>query len=431
MKAQRQLMYPITRKELVAPHTLVAVFNDIRNTLAGSSNGTTLDQALVNQLVDVLACKIFDELETPASDPVRFQRHPGESVDDVARRIGDLFSAVKQSSDLARLFSDESLSLDPDMLVYVVEKLQGLELTNASRDAIGEAFEVFIGPSIRGSEGQFFTPRNVVDLACQIVNPKEGELVLDPACGTGGFLLQALRCSGTDTHPRLIGVDKDEFLARIAGIQLLLASRSSRAAVFCSDSLHTSGWSSGLNRALPPGTVDVIITNPPFGAKISVRRDVLHSYSLARKWSRDRAAETWHMQDAIVENRPPQILFIEHCLNMLRPGGRAAIVVPDGILGNESQGYVRHYIRSVADLVAIIDLPLETFMPSTSTKTSLLVLRKKNSIVQDRVFMAIPRQCGHDRRGKTIRNADGQLKDDLPQIAQNFREWSASNAHDF
>jgi type I restriction enzyme M protein len=431
MKPQRQLLYPLIRKELVAPHTLMGVFNDIRNTLAGSSSGTTLDQSLVNQLVDVLACKIYDEIETQESEPVRFQRIPGETVGDVAKKIDDLFRDVKRNSDLSRLFSDESLSLDSEMLVYVVEKLQSLDLTNANRDAIGEAFEVFIGPSIRGSEGQFFTPRNVVDLACQVINPKDGEVVLDPACGTGGFLLQALRCSPRGSHPRVIGVDKDEFLARVAAIQLVLASRSPHSPVFCSDSLNTRTWPADLNRVLQPGSVDVVITNPPFGAKISVRREVLETFTLARKWSRDRTAERWHMQDAVVENRPPQILFLEHCINMLRPGGRAAIVVPDGILGNENQGFVRQYIRNVADVVAIIDLPLETFMPSTSTKTSLLVLRKQNSMTQNRVFMAIPQHCGHDRRGKTLRTDDGQLKDDLPKIALNFREWSADHANDF
>ena len=108
-----------------------------------------------------------------------------------------------------------------------------------------------------------------------------------------------------------------------------------------------------------------------------------------------------------------------------------AIVLPDGILGNENLGFVRQYIKSVADIVAIFDLPLETFMPSTSTKTSLLVLRKKNGINQENIFLAIPEKCGHDRRGKTITRSSGEIDDDLPIVASDFAKWSEENAPDF
>ena len=111
-----------------------------------------------------------------------------------------------------------------------------------------------------------------------------------------------------------------------------------------------------------------------------------------------------------------------------------AIVLPDGILGNESIGFVREFIRMKADVVAIIDLPLETFMPSTSTKTSLLFLRKRDVVevgCQDRVFMAIAENCGHNRRGKILLDEQGNVKDDFPSVAEEFKKWSRKYASDF
>lgn len=421
----------LKREDLKPPHTLIQLFKDLRNTLAGRSSGVTLDQILVSQLIDLIACKVYDEFNTPIGTITQFQVFPKEDPFSLYRRLNDLFQEVRSNAELGQLFSHEELNLEPDLLSVVVGKLQALELTNAGRDAIGEAFEVFIGTSIRGNEGQFFTPRNVVNLACSVINPRKGEVVLDPACGTGGFLLQALRNYEDKGYIAAIGVDKDSFLARIAGIQLILMRGKHKTRAFNADSLHDASWSGELNKAITKGSVDAIITNPPFGAKINVNPEVLVNLELGKQWKRNRKTEEWSVTDSLVENRPPQVLFVEQCLSLLRPGGRCAIVLPDGILGNENLGFVRQYVRAIADIVAIFDLPLETFMPSTSTKTSLLVLRKKNGMAQESVFMAIPQKCGHDRRGKEILNEDGNPDDDLSAVAQEFLKWSESNAPDF
>lgn len=117
------------------------------------------------------------------------------------------------------------------------------------------------------------------------------------------------------------------------------------------------------------------------------------------------------------------------CLELLRPGGRMAIVLPDGILGNNGLEYVRQYILDNADIVAIIDCPVESFLPSTDTKTSLLVLKKKKAAGLPQTFdtfMAIAKTCGHDRRGKEIykRDSDGEciIKDGIPVIDNDFEE---------
>ena len=134
---------------------------------------------------------------------------------------------------------------------------------------------------------------------------------------------------------------------------------------------------------------------------------ILQHFKLGHKWEKDD--NVWKVTDKVDENRTPDILFIERCLDLLKPGGRMAIILPDGILGNDSYEYVRQFIIDNADIVAIIDCPVESFLPSTDTKTSLLILKKKKDIDIPQTFdtfMAIAKTCGHDRRGKEILKRD-------------------------
>jgi type I restriction enzyme M protein len=179
------------RSNLVATSALRPVFRDVRNHLAGNLTGITRDETLAQQIIDVLFCKIFDELDKGPDEYVQFRAGVGESADAVHARILDLFAAVKgRYSDV--FSGPESIEIDPVNMQYVVGELQNYCITEASRDAIGDAFEVFIGPALRGAEGQFFTPRNVVRMMVDILNPKPDEKVIDPACGSGGFLIVAL-----------------------------------------------------------------------------------------------------------------------------------------------------------------------------------------------------------------------------------------------
>lgn len=433
MKSRNQT--PILRKELTAPRTLIHHFLKIRNTLSGQAEGITLDYVLTSQLISLLICKIYDERNTPPEKPTVMQWLPGETLASLNERIQSVFHDVKSQKEIAVLFDDkESIGLTPDLLAQVVRIIQPFELTHAERDVIGEAFESFLGPTLRGEEGQFFTPRNVVKLACEIINPRSGELVVDPACGTGGFLTEVIRKKpANQKNVRVCGIEKDKFLAQVASTQIRLLQKDTDSRVFCANSLSPfHAWPSSLVERVQPGAVDVVITNPPFGSKISVGYEVVRHYHLGKVWRRSRNSTDWAETQSFAKDRPPQILFIERCLELLKPGGRLGIVVPDGILGNVNLGYVREYIRANAEIVAIVDCPLETFLPSTSTKTSLVFLRKKHlGSKQDMIFMAVAEKCGHNRRGKPLVNQDGAPDDDFPIIAKEFRRWSAEYAPDF
>lgn len=425
---------PLLRQDLIKPATLVSQFLRIRNILAGQAEGMTIDQTLASQIIDLLICKMYDEQRCLGDEPVRVQVLPEETSEDLLARLNQLFNEVKMLPDVGALFNDgESLNIPAGVLSDVVRILQPYELTDAGRDVIGEAFESFIGPSLRGEEGQFFTPRNVVRLTCKMLDPKPGEIVVDPACGTGGFLTQVIQSQKMHNSITAVGVDKDCFLARVTAIQIGLLRKDQSSWAFCANSLaQPSTWPSLLQNNVPLGSVSVVMTNPPFGSRISVNNNTLAQFELGRVWKRKPYSKEWYQAPVLAKERPPQILFIERCLDLLRPGGRMGIILPDGVLGNLKEGYVRYYVSAVADVVAIVDLPIETFLPSTSTKTSLLFLRKKApQVTQQTIFMAIAHKCGHDRRGKPIYDSQGLLDDDLDAIGREFRLWSKGNAPDF
>jgi type I restriction enzyme M protein len=154
--------------------------------------GITRDEALAKEITNLLFVKIYDEINTNADDFVSFVVDENEEPDQVRQKIIDKFEhGVKRDYDDVFERNDE-ITIDANSIVYIVGELQNYAITEADRQAIGEAFEVFIGPALRGSEGQFFTPRNVVKMMIDVLDPEPRESILDPACGSGGFLIVAL-----------------------------------------------------------------------------------------------------------------------------------------------------------------------------------------------------------------------------------------------
>lgn len=443
------------RKDLRAPQNLKAVFKDIRNHLAGLTTGITRDEALAKEIMNLLLCKIYDEINTGPEETVTFRAGVGEDPEQVRSRLVQLFED-RVKGDFADVFTAvDEVSLDTSSLVYVVGELQNYCITDAERDSLGEAFEVFIGPSLKGSEGQFFTPRNVVRLAVEILDPQPGKIVIDPACGSGGFLVVALehmwrvvkgegkrRELGADwirneqrkVASRCIrGIDKDSFLAKVTKAYMAIV-RDGRGGIFCENSLvPPAEWQHKTQAKIALGTFDILLTNPPFGAKIPIRGEgILNQYpNLGYRWKRDRGTRKWSVTNKLQGKVPPQILFIERCMELLRPGGRMAIVLPDGILGGEKLGYIAHYIQATARVIALIDLPIETFAPMVTTKTHLVVLEKAvgSEEAEYEIFMAVARNVGHDRKGRPLYNSDGRISDDLPTIAENYRKLMVEGQH--
>jgi type I restriction enzyme M protein len=440
------------RRDLKKPSNLKAVFRDLRNHLAGNVTGITRDEALASEIVNLLFCKIFDEMNTGLDEIVTFRSGFDEDPQSVHSRLVELFERVK--GEYTDVFAeDDKINLDPQNLVYVVGELQPYCVTEADRDAVGDAFEVFIGPALRGTEGQFFTPRNVVRLLVEMLDPQPGERIIDPACGSGGFLIMALEhvWHGLDEEGRrkgwsdvqldrrkrdvankaFRGFDKDSFLAKVTKAYMAIMG-DGRGGVFCENTLYRAeDWSRHAQDAVQLGAFDVVLTNPPFGSKIRIKgTQVLGQYDLAHKWKRVKGGEP-EQTSTLQSDSPPQLLFLERCVQLLKPGGRLGIVLPESILGNPSYAHVLRWLADRATIEAVVTMPEPLFKTSgkggTHTKVAALVLRKHVSDESVEIFMADAKWCGHDSRGNpTIRKQpDGSFTvlDDVPTIAARYSDY--------
>jgi len=433
------------RKDLKPTHNLKSTFKAIRNHLAANTVGATRDEVLAQQLINLIFCKIYDERFTEPDEIVTFRAGIEEKSQEVKERILELFNKVKRKYKEV-LDDSDTITLDSNSIAYVVGELQNYCIIEAERDIIADAFETFIGHALKGGQGQFFTPRNVVKMMVDILDPNDEDLIIDPACGSGGFLIEALRHvwrkldrEGEKYHwnknnlqeekmevalNKIRGIDKDYFLSKVAKAYMAIIG-DGKSGIFCEDSLEVpKNWGQSTRQKIDLEKFSVLLTNPPFGSKIPVRgEDKLKQFELGHKWKQNKEIGKWE-KGKLKDKESPQILFIERCLQLLEENGRMAIVLPDGIYGNESLAYIRNWLIEKARIVAIIDIPLETFLPNTGTKTSIMILQKlpQNKIPKDYpIFMAVAEFCGHDRRGKEIE------EDDIITVAKEFKEWSKKN----
>lgn len=289
----------------------------------------------------------------------------------------------------------------------------------------------------------------------EMLDPQEDERVLDPACGTGGFLRETLKHllehwkqeEGTAgdpdlteeipfhqerlarfAHDNLFGADFDPFLVRASSMNLLMVANTT-GNVFHMDSLafpqgHLPGVETA-SKKIRLGTIDVLMTNPPFGSDIPITDpQLLDAYrdGVARSWRRKEDG-AWIAGEGRVNTVAPEILFIQRAVEWLREGGRMGIVLPDGILGNPGDEPIRRWILGYCWVLASVDLPVETFIVEANVNilTSLLFLKKKtreeriaenlNGSVDYPVFMAVAEKVGFDRRGNTLykRSPDGEI----------------------
>lgn len=429
------------RKDLKPAHNLRSVFRTIRNYLAANAVGTTRDEIFAQQIINLIFCKIVDERFTKPTDTVEFRAGAGEKPAEVKERIQQLFNDVKSKYDDV-IDREDKITLDEKTLTYAVGELQLFCLMDSERDAIADAFETFIGPSLKGGQGQFFTPRNVVRLLIGIVNPGTEDKVIDPACGSGGFLVEAIRIvwkciedRGTSydwpateilsekqrvATKNFRGIDKDNFLSKVAKAYMAIIG-DGRGGIFCENSLDApTHWKNLTEEHIPLDYFDVVVTNPPFGKKLKIDdASILDSYQLGHKWSFSKSTGEFDKLNTLYKGQAPQILFIERCLQLLRNEGRLGIIAPESMFCNPSHRYIIQYIKSIARIKAVVSLPEELFQPYTHAKTCAVVIEKTPAAHEQghEIFMAVARWCGHDSRGLSI------PYDDLPKILDKYRSY--------
>lgn len=446
------------RKDLKPAENLKPTFKAIRNYLAANAVGITRDEVFASQIINLIFCKIYDERFTKPEDTVKFRAGVDEDDEEVRKRILDLFDKVKkQYSDVIDVA--DSVLLDAKCLKYIVGELQLYSLKDSSRDAVGEAFEIFIGPSLKGGQGQFFTPRNVVNMVINMIDPDTDEKILDPACGSGGFLVESLRYVWNKLEEKTTelgwpeaeiesekqkvaiknfrGIDKDNFLSKVAKAYLAILG-DGRGGVHCENSLDKfTNWSAKTKEDIVEGTFDVIVTNPPFGKKLSIdATEILELYDLGHKWKQDGDGN--FVMEGLVDKQPPQILFIERCFQMLKPGGRMGIVLLESIFGMPKYQYVVDYIRKKSKILAVVTLPEDLFQPNTHAKCCVLICQKYKedesfeSCGDYDIFMSDVKWCGHDSRGNVtyryLDNGEKTVLDEIPLVAKRYKEMKQEDA---
>ncbi len=434
----------LTREDLkpYSAASLKIVFRRILNTLYANTNISRREK-LGNEMIKLIFAKIRDE-QTYPNRPPSFRVGFNERPEEVKKRIVTLFKAVvSELSDDEVFDPHETITLDAKGVAWVVGQLERGSLTDTHTDVVGDAFEVFAESKLVGEKGEFFTPRNVIDVAVKLIAPKPEETVCDPACGSGGFLISAmrhvwsemadsaqwrgLRSDLFDEAKRkmarrcFFGIDKETDLVRIAKAYMAI-SGDGRSNIVHDNSLHNA-------KAFQPRSArhfvidgdrfrqfDCILTNPPYGKQTKVLKTDAADFDLGHSWR--WAGDEWKKGQPRDQN--PYVLFVERCFDMLRDGGRLAIVLPEIVFHGTSCARLRDYIAEHGRVCAVVDLPHNTFRPYCNAKTCLLVVKKgEQAGATDTVIMAEAVQMGHDHQGRELhRSGTEEVWDDLPLVAE-------------
>ena len=429
---------------LTKEDNLLKKFEEIHDYIY-ANDGLSPQQTL-EEFVKILFIKIFDENERLNQFSISTEEwnelKSGKAILSITERISIIFEQTKRA--YQDIFdTDDRIRISPIALGFTINKLQGISLLNSAQDAKGLAFQKFLSHHEKDGRGQFFTPEPVIDFCVAMMQPKPNETIIDPACGSGGFLMSALKYlqknyTDLDTHNivsnNLFGSDINKSIARIAKMKLLLEANG-KTNVLCTNSLEDLD-SLKLSLAHSEG-FDLVLANPPFGAKIT-NTSMLSKFDLGYKWTHNN--NEYYKTKSVYPNQNAEILFIERCLQLLKEGGRMAIVLPNGNFENPSLEYLRYYIKLKAKILAIINLPQETFIPfGTGVKTSLLFLEKDtpNKVRQYPIFFGRVTKLGYqgnkngtpsyqkDKFGQIIKNNLGEplLDEDFSEIVDAYKEF--------
>lgn len=411
-----------------ASHPKLA-FRNIRNYLAGQFVGATRDDSLLDEVLKCLFCNLLLERgELPSFDFLADDFCLAQQVRTAFARVREEFPEIYDST--------AEILLDPQSLRYVLRELD-FSIMDAESDPIGDAFEVFVGGESRGNSGQFFTPRSVSKLLVEALDPKPWESIIDPACGAGGFLASAVAylekqgASPESVAKNLYGIDKDSYLAKLAKVHIALLT-GEHPRIVNGDSIALTNGKSCLRDQLPEGGADVLLTNPPFGVRIvAATPEVLQTFDLARKWAPSPLDGSLMPTDRVLNSVPPQVLFVERSLSLLKPGGRLGVVLPESVLSNKSYRHVVEYLTRRTELHAVLGMPEALFKTSgkggTHTKTCLLIATKRGEKENGKskpIFMAEAKWCGQDSRARVIPH------NDLPIISENYTRYRATSKID-
>lgn len=446
---------------------LLMVFRTCHNYIY--ANDGMQKQSAFFELLKLIFCKTLDEqnlgkeLEFYATSQER--SNPDGQLT-VKNRISKIFENVKR--DFPQIFeANDKIELLPRSLAWIVSELQFYSLLETHVDVKGKAYEELVGANLRGDRGEFFTPRNIMRMAVEMINPTPDEKICDTSCGTGGFLVMAMNHvieqlktevekdfgkpegEWSDHEKSLFrkkikqiaasnfyGFDINPALVKVTKMNMVMNNDGSGNIYRNNSLLPPHEWSIDLKKQLADALnieadsiknadtiefFDVIVTNPPFVSKNPIKDShILEQFEIGYLWrakQEKNGITGWTRSSDFQSSAPPEQLFIERCLQFLKPGGRLAIVLPDSILGNPGLGYIRQWLIEKTRIIASVDLHVDAFQPKNGTQTSVLIVQKKTqeeTAAEQRsgeirlynIFMAMVERVGHDKRGNTLFKRD-------------------------
>lgn len=460
-----------SRNDLVRATELKSVFRRCHNYIYANA-GRHEDQAF-HEMIKLIFCKTFDEEES--TDELQFGVDPQERLSTSGQRrlledrIGPLFQRVCERYPFIFDENDQKIKLEARVVAYVVSEMQYISLLDTETDVKGDAYEELVGANLRGDKGEYFTPRNVCDMAVRMTIKLYNTMdltrlkILDCCCGTGGFLVSWLNNlrnilleqeqgrPSARTSPKervrrriydvctrnLYGLDKGEVLVRTCQMNLVMHGDGS-SNIYRVDSVRSPGeWDGKAKMAVPYGQVDILFTNPPFGSEGKIDDShVLSQYELP-SWETNTPRSSM----------PPEQLFVETALRFLKHGGYLAILMPDSIVNNPGLRFIRSWLLKRTRIVASVSLPKTTFAASEGINNPTVLIAKKLSPQEIRqaeagvyqssynIFMSVPTTSGIDKRANPIylkqpngqemvdENGDKIRDDEIGQVAELFGQW--------
>lgn len=441
--------------DLIVPVDLKLAFRRCHNAIYRTGIDSE-DIAL--DMVRIILSKIEDE--SSAKDECDFHITPEEFNDVHARdvaceRVRKLFYAVRDR--YKDVFSPtEEITASNSQLAVVISQLQQYSFMDSPHDVIGTAYETYVASHLKGERGQYFTNRLVVNMMVKMAAPTEKDIILDPACGSGGFILTAMNYifDNIDNSNRtanakevlkrnvvhqLFGVDISPKLVKIAKANMLLG-KDGHGGIEHANSLDSiNKLSARFNEICGAKKPRIILTNPPFGSGHDLRikePNILSQYRNGHQWEIGADGEVIY-SDKLNDRQgvAPELLFMEKCLDWVKDDGIIGIVMAKGQLDNREALAVRKTVCQKAKILAVVNLHEDTFEPFCGSKASVIFLQKKAVVPTDyRIFMAISNKVGQTSRGEAIFKKDSEgnpfikngqhvLDEDLSQIAEAYQEF--------
>jgi len=379
--------------------------------------------------------EVIQEVDDSSFRVMEF-RNTGQSEGELKKKIQKLFDEAKRK--WTGVFPDESkIDLSPSHLSICVSSLQDVKLFNSNLQVIDEAFEYLVSKSSKGEKGQYFTPRHVIDMCVKMLNPKKGEYMIDSAAGSCGFTVHTIfyltghlfenkEISAEEKEDvlKVFGIDFDEKVVRVARTLNLIAGDGETNVLHLNtldyerwnETISNREWYSTYGRGYErleklkkdkggngKFKFDILMANPPFAGDIKESR-IIHKYELG-----------YNNKNKPKSKVGRDILFIERNLDFIKPGGRMAIVLPQGRYNNTSDKDIREFIADKARILAVVGLHGNTFKPHTGTKTSVLFVQKWDDKLCPKkddypIFFAVSEKAGKDNSGEYVYIKNGEGK---------------------